>query len=161
MPKATHPKPEEEGALAPRLPVDSSLFFKLVRIVNLTARPFQEGVSKEHHLSLSEWRVMVVLASHAQIAATDVVDFSGMDKMSVSRAIAQLDKSERVIKSADPQDQRRTLLSLSPAGRKLYKKIGGAAMRREAHLFAGMASADVQQLDALLDRLLLALKAQE
>jgi hypothetical protein len=29
------------------------LFFKLVRVVNLTARPFHERVGREHHLTLN------------------------------------------------------------------------------------------------------------
>ena len=58
---------------AAALPVDSSLFFKLVRVVNLTARPFVETLARTHQLSLNEWRVMVVLASHPGVAASDVV----------------------------------------------------------------------------------------
>ena len=47
-----------------RLPYDGELFFKLVRVVNLTARPFVETLARRHRLSLNEWRVMIVLASH-------------------------------------------------------------------------------------------------
>ena len=43
----------------PALPIDSSLFFKLVRVVNLTARPFVETLARAHQLSLNDWRVMV------------------------------------------------------------------------------------------------------
>ena len=53
--------------------VDSSVFFKLIRLVNLTARPFNEVIGKRHELKLNEWRVMVVLASHPRCFATDVV----------------------------------------------------------------------------------------
>ena len=63
-----------EGAAAakrrPRraaLPLDSSVFFKLVRVVNLTARPFSESIGKAHRLSLNEWRVLLVLASHSGV----------------------------------------------------------------------------------------------
>ncbi|MBS7809074.1 MarR family transcriptional regulator [Variovorax sp. PCZ-1] len=155
MPAAKPDNPKT--SLHPRLPVDSSVFFKLVRVVNLTARPFHEGVSREHHLSLNDWRVMVVLASHAQLAATEVADFCGLDKMSVSRAIAALAKAGRIVKAPDTQDQRRTLLSLSPSGKRLYSKIGTRAMKREAELFADFGQQDLQRLDALLDQLLEAL----
>jgi DNA-binding MarR family transcriptional regulator len=154
MPNTNFPSPSESKQ---RLPLDSSLFFKFVRVVNLTARPFHEGVGKQHHLSLSEWRVMVVLASHADLAATDVADFCGLDKMSVSRAISGLAKAGRIEKTPDLQDQRRTLLSLSPAGKKLYSKIGSSAVKREAELFADFGQQDLQRLDALLDKLLKAL----
>jgi DNA-binding MarR family transcriptional regulator len=144
-----------------RLPLDSSLFFKLVRIVNLTARPFHEGVGKEHALSINEWRVMVVLASHAGLAASEVAEHCGLDKMSVSRAISALTRTRRIRKAPDAQDKRRTLLFLSPLGRKLYTRIGAKAVQREAELFEGMGTAQVQQFDALLDKLLASLKAQE
>jgi DNA-binding MarR family transcriptional regulator len=140
-----------------RLPVDSSVFFKLVRIVNLTAQPFHEGVGKRHHLSLSEWRVMVVLASHEKMAATEVADISGMDKMSVSRAISALTRAGRIVKTPDAQDQRRTLLALSSAGKKLFARIGPQAKQREAELFEGFGKQDMQRFDALLDKLLAAL----
>lgn len=100
---------------------------------------------------------MVVLASHAQIAATEVADFCGLDKMSVSRAISALAKADRIRKTPDTQDQRRTLLALSPAGKKLYNKIGSSAVKREAELFANIGQQDLQKLDALLDKLLKAL----
>ena len=34
------------------LPVDDSIFFRLVRVVNLTARPFSESIGKAYHLSV-------------------------------------------------------------------------------------------------------------
>jgi len=70
--------------------LDESVFFKLVRVVNLTARPFNEGIGRRHQLSLSDWRVMTVVGSHPGCAAADVCARTGMDKMSVSRALLRL-----------------------------------------------------------------------
>ena len=50
--------------------VADSIFFKLVRVVNLTARPFVESIGKAHRLTLNEWRVMLVLAAHPGVAAS-------------------------------------------------------------------------------------------
>ena len=103
-------------ASGPRLLADDSLFFKLVRVVNLTARPFVETLSRQHQLSLNEWRVMVVLASHPGVAAHEVAEITGLDKMSVSRALAALERRRRV--------QRRF------AGRRLARvQIAGAMQR--------------------------------
>ena len=66
------------------------MFFKLVRVVNLTARPFNEGIGRGTSLSLSDWRVMTVVGSHPGTTASEVCARTGMDKMSVSRAIAAL-----------------------------------------------------------------------
>jgi very-short-patch-repair endonuclease len=52
-------------------PADPSLFFKLVRVVNLTARPFQARVGQQHALTLNEWRVMAVLGGRAAMRYLD------------------------------------------------------------------------------------------
>jgi DNA-binding MarR family transcriptional regulator len=139
------------------LPLDSSLFFKLVRVVNLTARPFVETLGRAHQISLNEWRAMVVLASHPGCAAHEVAEFTGLDKMSVSRAIAALERHARIRKAADPLDARRTCLWLNAAGQALFKAIGNQATLREAQLFQGFSAGDRQQLGLSIDRLINAL----
>jgi DNA-binding MarR family transcriptional regulator len=147
--------------MAKRLPIDSSLFFKLVRVVNLTARPFVETISKAHHLSLNEWRAMVVLASHPGAAASEVAEHTGLDTMIVSRAIAALDRLGRIHKQADPDDARRTHLWLSDSGQGLFEAIGSAAAEREAQLFGGIGRAEQAAMGRTIDRLIAALKRSE
>jgi DNA-binding MarR family transcriptional regulator len=144
-----------------RLPIDSSLFFKLVRVVNLTARPFVETLSREHELSLNEWRVMVVLASHPGVAATEVADHTGLDKMSVSRAIAALARHDRLDKDVDGADARRTLLRLSTTGSALYRRIGALAAQREAELFGGVSATELAATAAVMDKLIASLAGSE
>jgi DNA-binding MarR family transcriptional regulator len=141
-----------------RLPIDDSLFFKLVRLINLTARPFQEGVGKQMHLTLNEWRVMVVLASHPDCAATDVASFTGLDKMSVSRALAALARAKRIKRRLDAADNRRALITLSAAGQKVFEQLGLLAKQREAWFMRGISKTDVAYMmrivDAMTDNLL-------
>lgn len=155
------PHPGRRSARSGVLPIDDSLFFKLVRVVNLTARPFVETLSRAHRLTLNEWRAMVVLASHPGVAATDIVEATGLDKMSVSRAIAALERHGRLLKEADPADARRARLTLSAAGHALYRRIGASAAVREAQLFAGVGAAEQAQMGQTLDRLIAALRASE
>ncbi len=143
------------------LPLDSSLFFKLVRVVNLTARPFQAGMGKAHQLTLNEWRVMVVLASHPGSAATEVAEATGLDKMSVSRALSGLGRLDRVVLKSDSSDQRRSQVYLSAAGRKLFARIGGHAVQRETELFNGVSAQELKAMGHTLDKLVLALKSSE
>ena len=148
-----------EGRPAPRprgraLPVDDSIFFKLVRVVNLTARPFSESIGKAHHLSLNEWRVLLVLANHPRVVGSEVAALTGLDKMTVSRAIAALERRGRVVRKVDAADRRRMLLRLSAAGERLYERIGVPAKARERSLFRGIGDADQARLGRLLDRLI-------
>ena len=145
------------GSARPRratLPVDDSIFFKLVRVVNLTARPFSESIGRSYHLSLNEWRILLVLANHPRVAASEVAALTGLDKMTVSRAIAALERRGRVVRKVDATDRRRMLLRLSAAGERLYERIGLPAKARERSLFRGIGDADQERLGRLLDRLI-------
>jgi DNA-binding MarR family transcriptional regulator len=133
---------------------DSSVLFKLIRLVNLAARPFQEHVGKQHQLSLNEWRVMLVLDSHPGCTATAVVDYSGLDKMSVSRALANLVKAARVQRAIDKEDARRALIRLTPKGKALFDLIADTAAQREVLVFSGLTTAEVTKLTVTVDKLI-------
>ena len=134
------------------------LFFKLVRVVNLTARPFHEKVGREHHLTLNEWRVMAVLGSEPGLNATQIADFTGLDKMAVSRALAGLGRHGRVQRHGDPTDRRRGRLYLTAAGKALHETVGALGRQREAALFEGVNADELARLDATLDKLIAAVQ---
>ena len=160
--RAAAPARRSRPPRAADLPVaDDSLFFKLVRVVNLTARPFVESLARAHHLSLNEWRVMVVLASHPGVAATDVADVLGLDKMSVSRALAALARHGRLEREAEPGDARRDRLALSVDGQALYRRIGASAAQREMQLFGAVRPDELARLARTLDRLIDAVRRSE
>jgi len=138
---------------------DGLLFFKLVRVVNLTARPFAQRVGKEHALSLNEWRVMALVAAHPGCTASQVAEHSGLDKMAVSRALAGLQRAKRVKRQDDPSDQRRSRLYLSAAGRALHAIVLERAREREAELLGGIDSKERARLSATLDKLIASVSA--
>jgi DNA-binding MarR family transcriptional regulator len=141
--------------------VDSSVFFKLIRLVNLTARPFNEVIGKHYALSLNEWRVMVVLASHPGCFATDVVDYTGLDKMSVSRALAALTKAKRIDRVPDSIDARRAHVTLTSGGVGLFERISESAAQREAAMFASLSDVEISRLEVALDKLTATLARHE
>ncbi|MEO5882960.1 MAG: MarR family winged helix-turn-helix transcriptional regulator [Caldimonas sp.] len=142
------------GRGRPGLPMDDSIFFKLVRVVNLTARPFVESVGRMHRLSLNEWRVMLMLASHPGAVAQEVALHIGLDKMTVSRALAGLARHGRLVKKLDPVDRRRTCLWLSAAGQRVYEKMSVSGKAREIELFAAIGAAEQAELARTLDTLI-------
>ena len=138
-----------------------SVFFKLVRVVNLTARPFQQRVGRQHQLSLNEWRTLAVLAAQPGINATQVSDLTGLDKMAVSRALTGLKQHKRVQRHDDPTDQRRSRLYLTSAGKDLFTVVSAEAQAREAELFTGVTPAELQRLGATLDKLIGAVESTD
>jgi DNA-binding MarR family transcriptional regulator len=134
-------------------PHDRTLLFAMVRLVNLTARPFQEGIGRRHRLGLSEWRVLAVLHAHPGSAAIEIAQYTGLDKMSVSRALASLEAAGRVLRRPDPDDGRRALATPTPAGRALYRSLRGPARAREEAVTGSLSAAERRQLMALVRRM--------
>ena len=101
---------------AARLSVDHDLVFRLLRLVNLIAKPFFSEHASRYHLSINDWRVMAALAAGGKLAASDICQQTGMHPMNVSRSVAHLARLGRVRRGVDPRDRRRNLLCLTPAG---------------------------------------------
>ena len=104
---------------------------------------------------------MLVLANHPGVAASEVALLTGLDKMTVSRSIAALERRGRLTKREDPNDKRRTLLWLNAAGQRLFERIGIPAKSREAQLFSVASNAEQTQLGRTLDRLIASLLAAD
>lgn len=130
------------------------LFFKLVRVVNLAARPFHASVGREHQLTLNEWRVMAALGAQPGLTATQAADLTGLEKMAVSRALAGLKRHKRVQRHDDPTDQRRCRLYLTATGKALHASVSVLGQAREAELFAGIDADELARMSATLDKLI-------
>ena len=130
--------------------------FRLLLLVNLTARPFARLFARRHQLSLTEWRVLLTLAGEPELTGAEIADALGLDRMAISRAIAALERRGRVSRRADPADARRAPLALTQAGRALYERIVPSARSRERALMAALDPAEQRQLGLLLDKLIAA-----
>src|SRR5690606_6541935 len=60
-------------------------------VSNRISRAFFADIEAQHGISLPEWRVMLTLARHPGMAAMEVADLWGMDKMAISRAVRRLE----------------------------------------------------------------------
>jgi DNA-binding MarR family transcriptional regulator len=146
-PRAAQPPATDEVAH------DSTLLFAMVRLVNLTARPFQEGIGRRHRLGLTEWRVLAVLHAHPDSTATAIAQLTGLEKMGVSRALASLESAGRVVRRPDPDDGRRALASLTAAGRQLFRSLRGQAREREEAVTAPLTDQERRRLTSMLERM--------
>lgn len=134
--------------------VDQDLVFRLLRLVNLIAKPFFSEHASRHHLSINDWRVMAALAAGTDLAASDICEQTGMHPMNVSRSVAHLARLGRVQRSVDPRDRRRSLLRLTAAGRQVFDKIAPGAQRREEIVHRILDGEEADALRALLDKLI-------
>ena len=136
-----------------RLDLDHFLPYRLSVLSNKVSDAIARHYSDRFGLSIPEWRVMAVLGQTPGLSARDVAARTAMDKVQVSRAVANLVSRRRVQRDGDEADGRVTRLSLTPKGRAIYDEIVPLALHLEAVFLAALSPAERETLDRLMDKL--------
>src|SRR5579859_1151482 len=138
------------SAMEDVLDLEHFLPYRLSVLANRISHGFGRLYEEKFDLKLPEWRVMAVLGRRPGITAREVADFTAMDKVAISRAVARMMLMGRVTAEADSSDGRRQKLALSEAGLVIYREIIPLAKRIEAALTEGITDGDLAVLDKLL-----------
>ncbi len=127
--------------------------FRLLKLTNLLSRPFFGRFAKQHALTLTEWRTMVVLANRPGSAAQDVSAATGLHAMNISRALAGLRAAGRVEEARDPDNHRRTLLWLTKAGQRTFEEIAPHSELQAQMLLDVLSPSELTALSRIVDKL--------
>jgi DNA-binding MarR family transcriptional regulator len=127
--------------------------YRLSVLANRISRAFAGLYSERFDLTVPEWRVMAVLGQEADLSAEQVCARTGMDKVTVSRAVARLLERGHVARAFARADRRRSELRLTARGRAVHRQIIPLARDYEARLAGALSAAERRTLFALLERL--------
>ena len=117
------------------------LSYRLHQVANLLSRGAEMRYRRQFGVSLWEWRTVALLGGAGEPQSlNDLARAAGMDKGQMSRVVSGLTKREIIYREADANDARGIRLSLTKSGRKLYRKLIGAAAERNS-AFLGCLSA--------------------
>jgi DNA-binding MarR family transcriptional regulator len=136
------------------LELESFLPYRLSILSNTVSQSIADEYTDRFQLSMTEWRVMAVLARFADLSAREVAERTRMDKVAVSRALARLVEAGRVDRSTHDGDKRRSVLKLSEAGWAIHDEVAPMARAHEKDLLAKLDAAEREQLNRILDKLL-------
>ncbi|WP_374249209.1 MarR family winged helix-turn-helix transcriptional regulator [Thermomonas sp.] len=136
-----------------QLELQNFLPYRLSVLSNRASDAIAREYSQRFALSVTEWRVMAVLGRYPGLSANQVAQRTAMDKVAVSRAVAKLLESGRLLREFDEDDRRRSVLKLSEAGLAVYDQIVPLALGFERQLLADMDATERSLLFRLLDRL--------
>ncbi len=104
-------------------------------------------------LTMTEWRIMLQLAEHEALSASDIVAYSAMEKSKVSRAIRNLEERGLVTREAATDDLRVKRLKMTETGRKRYEALVPRILDWEKELIEGLEVGEYRDLLFLLDKL--------
>lgn len=135
------------------LELERFLPYRLSILSNTISQEIARDYQQRFDLSVTEWRVMAVLARFESLSARDVAQRTAMDKVAVSRALARLVESGRVIRRTHAGDKRKSILRLSARGWKIHATVAPLARAHEAELLAKLDAAERTWLQRILDKL--------
>lgn len=104
-------------------------------------------------LTIPEWRIMAIIGRFPGLSANQVAARSAMDKVQVSRAVANLIRKGLLDRKTAPEDRRRSALSLSEEGVGIYWQIVPEARRYESALRDLLSAEEQAVLSSALNRL--------
>ena len=124
-------------------------------LVRAVANKLEGGASrfyrKHFAIGLSEWHILVALATDPWITSPILCKNAGLDKAAVSRSLARMEEQGLVL-SRDTSGRSRAT-ALTAKGRRLHDRIAQAALTREEQLLADFSPKQVDQLIGLLTAL--------
>ncbi len=135
------------------LELEHFLPYRLSVLSNRISQAIARIYAERFDLSITEWRLMAVMGRYPDLTAAQLVERTAMDKVAVSRAVARLMDSGRVIRTQCTQDRRRAPLRLSVEGQAVYEKVAPLALEYERSLIGSLNSEQCAVLDALLKQL--------
>ena len=127
------------AAGAEQLKLEKFLPYRLNVCSSLVTQALSRIYAERYRMGVSEWRVLVTLGELGPMTAKAVGLHSHMHKTKVSRAVALLERRKLVSRRVNRADLREAFLSLTAAGREVYKDLAPAALEfvRQLHGVGG------------------------
>ena len=135
-----------------KLRLDAFLPYRLSVAANSVSQAIADAYAAAG-LKTNEWRLLAVLAEDDGQPQQALVGRTRMDKVSVSRAAQALEARGLVRRATDPADARSRVLSLSPAGRRLYRRLLPEVLHIEAVILAGLEPGEIERLHQILAKI--------
>lgn len=127
--------------------------YRLAVLADQVSQCMAQVYAARFQLSRDEWRVLAALHQNPTMKTGDAIAHTTMEKMQASRAITHLEETGLLTRNADDRDRRHRVLSLTPAGRALVKKVIPLVQAREAFLMESLDAEERAVLDRALSKL--------
>ncbi|MXO87372.1 MarR family transcriptional regulator [Altererythrobacter aestuarii] len=150
-----------EDRVAAGMDSKGALLHRLLKLTNRLMAPFSTHLAHRYRISLNEFRLLMTIGALGRTASHEVAEMTGVNVMSVSRAVATLQRHGRVKVERDPANRRRKWLTLTTEGQHLYEVMRPQSEKVADYLFSEMVDSDLAALEGLVERLISRLEARD
>jgi DNA-binding MarR family transcriptional regulator len=134
--------------------LDRTLTYRLHQLHKLTDADSQGAYPVHTGLTLSDGRCLATIGHFEPLSVKDLAVQANLNKGQASRAAQALVEQGLVLKEDRPDDGRGVVLTLTPAGRKLFKRTMQLIAQRNHEIFGCLNAQEQTKLSSLLDRLI-------
>jgi DNA-binding MarR family transcriptional regulator len=132
--------------------VDQYLGYLLGQANHALYREFDTHV-RAAGLSSIEWRVLATLHDGEPLTVSQLAHEVLAKQPTVTKLVQRMSEQGWVELHADPADQRRTLVAVTPAGRRLVRPLVTKARAHESAILRTLAASEKAALKKLLEKL--------
>lgn len=148
---------DERAQIAPaasadrrELKLEEFLPYQLNVCATLVSQALSRIYADRYKIGVPEWRVLVTLGEFGMMTAKSLGMQSHMHKTKVSRAVAMLERRKLVMRRVNRADLREAFLSLTPAGREVYRELAPSALDFAGRLVEPLDAAERAALNRAL-----------
>ena len=138
-----------------------AMLHQLLKLTNRLMAPFSTHLAHRYKISLNEFRLLMTIGALGRTASHELAELTGVNVMSVSRAVATLQRHGRIEVVPDPKNRRRKWLSLTAEGERLYAIMRPQSGKVADYLFSDLDQGEIAQLDKILSHLIATLEAKD
>lgn len=145
----------------PRKHDRGALLHDLLKLTSRLNAPFSTYLEQRYRVSVNEFRMLMTIGALGASASHELAEMTGINVMSVSRAVAALRRDGRIVAKRDPENHRRKCLTLTDEGEGLYAIMRTQTERVVDYLFSELSEEEVGQLEGIVSRLIDTLEARD
>lgn len=131
--------------------LESLITYKLMKLTDTILRASSQIYRARYDVSITDLRILATIGAHSPLTANSLSRLTRIDKAWISRSLVSLAERGLVLREAYAEDSRSILLTLTPKGRSLVRKMIPFAVSRHEQLLAGISRTNRAVLNELLD----------
>ncbi len=135
----------------PKELLSSNIF--LLKRLGFAAKDRSHAAFEGSGLSAFHYAVLALLDEDPRETQAQIADALGYDRSLIVRLLDELEERELVIRKRDPEDRRRHVVKLTPAGRSMLVDLRAIVQRLEHEFLAPLSAEEQATLHVLLARL--------
>jgi DNA-binding MarR family transcriptional regulator len=134
--------------------LERTLTYRLHQFHKLTDADSQSIYPKRTGLSMSDGRCLITIGTFEPLSVKELAEKANLNKGQASRAAQALVDQGLVLKADHPGDGRGVVLTLTPAGHKIFKRAMDMVTQRNEEIFGCLSDKEQASLSSMFDRLI-------